>query len=311
MTNRHMHIALATLLVATLPAGAAELARFEIAEPLGQTWHGEWLTREVTLDLGDRQAVAGALALLGPEGKAHPAQFYRDGKLLGADVKLLGKVKLEVLCRATIHAKKTHAFRVVDEGGDASAWTPLKVTVAKPRTVVTNGIWELTFELGKRLPINSLACPGGQSLGHFHWPEGVKPTGVTDEWVEQGPARSILKRTFRFADDSRRYTLTLTFRAGDPWIGVTDEYALGEGTAIRLDLRAMKPDKVYHHYAYNARTFRPGGESEDSTLQPPQHPIATLGPIWRDIWYNGGPFAFVYRTGANCGLGLATVRGSQ
>ena len=80
---------------------------------------------------------------------------------------------------------------------------------------------------------------------------------------------------------------------------------------ITLDLSPLKPDVVYHPYTYNARTFRPGGPEEDSTLEPPQHPIATLGPIWRDIWFNGGPYAMVYRTGADLGLGLAAVRGSR
>ena len=72
-----------------------------------------------------------------------------------------------------------------------------------------------------------------------------------------------------------------------------------------------RPDVVYHPYTYNARTFRAGGPEEDSTLEPPQHPIATLGPIWRDIWFNGGPYAMVYRTGAELGVGFAAVRGSE
>ena len=35
-----------------LPLEARELARLEIEEPLGQTWQDEWITEEVSLDLG-------------------------------------------------------------------------------------------------------------------------------------------------------------------------------------------------------------------------------------------------------------------
>ena len=45
-------------------------------------------------------------------------------------------------------------------------------------------------------------------------------------------------------------------------------------------------------------------------MQPPQHPVATLGPVWRDIWFAGGPYAFIYNSKVDYGLGFAIVRGS-
>jgi hypothetical protein len=308
------------LLLCVPRADAAELARFSIREPLGQTWPEEWLTQDMAVDLGARPVRAGDLALLGPDGASVPAQFYRDGRLLGQADVVAGRASLRVLFKATIRANAESAFVLAAtgdsprraEGAGERPWPAVAVTRAGAVTRVANGVYEVEFDGSRPLPINALRCASAAaSLGEFAWPAAARATGVQDEWPEQGPARAILRRTFRFGDPARAYVLTLDFRAGDPWIGLVDEYALGRGSAIRLDLRAMRPDKVYHPHAYNARTFSPGGDAEDSTLEPPQHPIATLGPIWRDIWYNGGPFAFIYNTGADCGLGLATVRGSR
>jgi len=91
---------------------------------------------------------------------------------------------------------------------------------------------------------------------------------------------------------------------------VMDNYNFGLGSAMELDLRGLNAKVVYHPYAYNARTFKSGGPLEDITLEPPQHPIATLGPLWRDAWWNGGPFAFIYTPGADHGLGIAAVQAS-
>ena len=287
------------------------LAQFSIREPLGQTWPDEWLTRDVPVDFGPRKVRAADLALLGADGAGLPAQFYRDGRPLADSDELTGKAALRVLFKATIAADAESTF-VLTGGAGERPWPAVTVAESGPRLRVANGIYEVEFDAARPLPINSLRCgSAAASLGTFSWPKDAEATGVTEEWLERGPARAILRRTFRFRDAGQRYVLTLDFRAGDPWIGLVDEYALGRGSAVRLDLRGLAPDKVYHAYAYNARTFSPGGDYEDSTIEPSQHPIATLGPIWRDIWYNGGPFAFVYRTGADHGLGLATVRGSR
>jgi hypothetical protein len=89
---------------------------------------------------------------------------------------------------------------------------------------------------GKPLPINAIRTGSvRRTMGCFAWPKGAKATGVKDKWLERGPARAILKRTSRFRDASHRYELTLDFRAGDPWIGLVDRYALGKGSAITLD----------------------------------------------------------------------------
>lgn len=278
MTTKPNFAILFALCASLFTVRAGEVARFEIREPLGQTWTGDWLTQPITVTPSD------TLRLLGPDGVPVPAQFTAGN----------------VLFLATIKANSTNVFTVVDDGVPVT-WTPLRYDAGK----VGNGIWELAFDATQPLPV-----PNGLPVKSV-WPPGVEVAGVHDEWLERGPVRAVLRRTFLFKNTAHRYVITFDMRANDPWIGVVDEYALGKGTSIRVDLTELKADRVYHPYAYNARTFQPGGDTEDSTLEPPQHPIATLGPIWRDIWFNGGPFAFVYRTNAVVGIGFAAVRGSQ
>jgi len=180
------------------------------------------------------------------------------------------------------------------------------------KAVVANGACELEFDAAKPMPINALrAGSTKETVGAFKWPLGAEAAAVKDEWAERGGARAILKRTFQFKDPAQRYAIVFDIRAGDPWIDIADTYALGRGSAIELDLRSLGADVVYHPHTYNARTFKPDGKEEDSTLEPPQHPIATLGPIWRDIWFGGGPFAFIYNSKGDAGVGLAAVRGSE
>ncbi|MCF7709500.1 MAG: hypothetical protein K9N52_11430, partial [Verrucomicrobia bacterium] len=161
------------------------------------------------------------------------------------------------------------------------------------------------------LPVNEIkSCTSDQNMITASWPENISPVTVKNR-LKEGPAKTILKRTFEFTHPDHFYTITFDFRAEDPWVGINDEYRLGKNTNIKLDLEKLNADNVYHQYTYNARTFSAGGLAEDSTLEPPQHPIATIGPVWRDIWYNGGPFAFVYNSQTDRGLGFAAVNGSD
>ncbi len=304
--------AAACLLMSAAPAaGETPLATIKIREPLGQRWTDEWLTAEVLVDSGTRGVRIDRLRLLDASGATVPAQYYANDRLLDGGETVSQPVRLRVLFLATVEANQTLALRLVDDPAVDPA-PALAIRHAGGRSIVANDFYEVELDPRQPLPINAMRSGSAAgSLGTFAWPEGVVAIGVEDRWIEQGPARAIVERTFRFAAPEHHYRLTLDFRAADPWIAVVDEYALGEGSAITLDLRGLKPDRVYHEYAYNARTFRPGGDPEDTTLQPPQHSIATLGPIWRDIWYNGGPFAFIYRRDADHGVGLAAVRGSR
>jgi hypothetical protein len=268
-----------------------------------------------------------------------PAQFYdaRTGKLLAAGRAIGGRVKLKVYFAAVLQRDQTQTFLITDGGGPAPAWRPISIREAGGKTTVTNGVYELVFDAADPRPINALRAGSVRgTMGTFHWPKSVEVAGaggVEDRWLERGPARAILERKFRllWSPESKearsggrprqpeiaspfkspRYEVRFEFRAGDPWIDVTDSYDLGAGSFVELDLGALGADFVYHPHTYNARTFKPDGKSEDSTLQPPQHPIATLGPIWRDIWFGGGPVAFVYNSRADHGVGLAAVRGSE
>jgi hypothetical protein len=271
--------------IAATPAWAAKVAQLQIKEPVGVNWPGEWLERDLDAKVGQ----LGALQVLGPDGQSLPAQFgMADGKP-------------RVLFQAALKANEAAVFTIDDGATTRPAWRPVAIDGAK----VSNGLYAADFSQLLPLPVfDGLATT-------CTWPEGVAATGVKDEWLERGPARAILRRVFAFKDPQHRYEVTFDFRAQDPWIGVVDSYALGRGSSIRWDLAGLKPDRVFHPYAYNARTFQPGGDIEDSTLQPPQHPIAALGPIWRDIWFNGGPLAFIYNTQAAEGIGIATVRGSR
>jgi len=305
-------IGLRLALSCALTARAAELARFQVAEPLGMTWVDDRLTQEISLKLGNATIKGSDLSLTG-NGQPLPAQFHaRDGKLLSPDQQLRGDVAVTVLYKATIKSKQRAEFTVTSDARDGTAASAMTITRDGQTLRIANGVHELTFDQAAPLPVNRITAAGGkESLGAFAWPRGVVAAGVVDQLLESGPVRVVLRRSFSFTNPAHRYAITFDMRLGDPWIDITDQYALGKGTAITLDLRGMKPDTVYHPYAYNARTFSPGGSEEDSTLQPPQHPIATLGPIWRDIWYNGGPFAFVYNAKSPSGLGVVAYSGSD
>ena len=327
-------------------ARPASLGRIEIREPLGMNWTGDWVVREAVVDAGEAGLPVGRLRLVtirgektqngGREGTAEreialPAQFHEPGakQPLADDVVLRGRRKLRVLFPAELTRNTTHEFRIVDGGGAPRPWPGVSVREDGGRTTVTNGRYELVFDADNPLPINEIRLAGAaDATAAFSWPKAVRCTGVRQQWLQRGPARSVLERTFTFAaagEDTLpadvaewiaprkglHYGVRFDFRADDPWIDVTDDYCLGPGSSIRLNLASLAADAVYHPHTYNARTFKPDGKAEDTTLQPPQHPIATLGPIWRDIWFGGGPVAFVYNSQTGRGIGFAAVRGSE
>jgi len=316
---------LVAVIAFSVAASATELARFQIKEPLGRTWTNQWLTHEVRIELGGRRLNAGSLDLATAEGESLPAQFYLapDGKLLSDKDTVTFTTQLKVLFKATIQKNATTRFVVTDRGKLPRTWNPVKIETidwigrdiqGRPaggvQTTVVLGGYRFSPDTPWPFPHIFFGKPS-TAVWMVLWPVDVKVAKWKNTWLEQGPARTILRRTFAFANPEHRYEITFDFRAGDPWIDVTETYALGRGSFIKIDLSSLNADLVYHPHTYNARTFRPGGPSEDTTLQPPQHPIATLGPIWRDIWFGGGPFAFVYRKGADHGIGFAAVRGSE
>lgn len=290
-------------------ASAADLATLEVKEPLGRNWSNEWLTEELALRF-PRPVKAGELQLVDRESHQLPAQFYRadEKEPLAPDATLSGQVRLRGLFLASIPKNKSVRFTVRDGAPAKPDWRPVVVNRRDGAFVVSNGLYQVVFDPRRLLPFNDIP---GCGIAAVEWPKGVEPSGVEDRWLERGPARSVLERTFAFDAPNLGYEITFDFRAADPWIDITESYSLGRGTFIRVGLEKLQADVVYHPHAYSARTFKAGGQTEDTTLEPPQHPIATLGPIWRDIWFGGGPFAFVYRQGAPLGIGFATVRGSE
>lgn len=302
-----------------VPGGtrAAPQATFSLREPLGHTWTNEIVHQDVTLDLGEGEAPAGSLRVLGPDGEPLPAQFYGgDGAatLLRPEQQLSGTVPLRALFRTTLpkDAEQTYAVTAYPTQPAPPETPRLAIRRAGGGLLVSNGVYEVRLARNGGGLVDGMRLAGERRwLGTFRWPEGATPASVADEVLEAGPLRSIIKRTFRFHDRARRCELELTFFAGEPWIGVRDTYALGRGTRIELDLRDMNADVARHESAYNARTFKPGSPTEDTTIEPPQHPIATIGPIWRDIWYGGGPAAIVYRKGGSTAIGIAATQGSE
>ncbi|MFO7907374.1 MAG: hypothetical protein R6U98_32300 [Pirellulaceae bacterium] len=290
------------------------VGEFEIHEPLGRDWQGDWITEAVQLDTAGRSVPVSKLRVRNEDGIDLPRQFYEavgQGELLSPDTHVRGQQRVKVLTSVNLKKDSTQRYKVVVVDRASSA-PRLEVDHDNGRWRIENGCYRAEGDTGEPVPLNVLQVTESKvNLARFEWPPENQPSGVKDTWLEKGPARAILERQFRFEKPEHRYRLRLTFWAGDPWIGVVEDYALGEDREIVLDLRPLEATRVYHPHTYSPRTFSPGGEAEDSTLQPPQHPIATLAPIWRDIWYGGGPFAFVYNEQRVAGLGIAAVNGSH
>ena len=276
-------VAVAMTLAASIAAArTSEVARFDISEPLGVNWPGEWLTRDLPGIEGEVHVVAEA------GGRTVPSQIVEE----------VGKRR--VLFLAAVRARTNAVFTVVAGPGPRD-WRPVTVDGLR----VSNGLYSLEFPDRRPLPLIEGLPTESQ------WPAGAEVTGVRDQWLERGPARAVLSRTFAFRNPEHRHRIVFDCRAEDAWIGVEEHYAFDRGSFIRWDMAGLKADRVYHPHSFNARNSRVGGDQEDSTLEPDRHPIATLGPIWRDIWFGGGPFAFVYATNAAAGIGVAAVRGSR
>ena len=204
------------------------LGRMTIREPLGVDWPDEWITLDVKLDTGGKTIDAGSLRVFDDASACVPAQFYdRDGKLLQTGDELRGRVSLQVLLHASLKKNSQAEYRIVSAGLQPVHTVSVESTGG--RSIVSNGRFEAVFDVSDPLPANQLRGPGdSRSLATFHWPDGAEPTGVTDRWVELGPARAILRRRFAFSRSAHQYEITFTFRAGDPWIDVTDEYAFDD-----------------------------------------------------------------------------------
>ena len=310
-------IALALCAVAADGRTAAPHVDFPIREPLGHTWSDEIVHQDVTLELERQTVLGGSLRLLGPDEQPLLAQFYAGNglsQLVAPEQKLTGTVPLRVLFRTTLPKHTEQTYTLTCDSPRALAPDAPRVQIERPAggLLVSNGVHEVRLDQHGSGLVDGMRLAGDERwLGAFRWPEGATPTGVTDEVLEPGPLRSTIKRTFHFDDRALRYELELTFFAGEPWIALRDTYALGRGTHIALDLRDMDADVARHEAAYNARTFKPGSPTEDITIEPPQHPIATIGPIWRDIWFGGGPSAVLYRNGGTTAIGLAATHGSE
>ena len=298
---------LLTLVAARL--SAAELGRFSIREPLGLDWTDEWLTEEVDLQIPAQGVKIEQLRVLSETGEVRPAQFYLQRKLIPERTNLLRPGRFGVYFKVSLPRDSTRTFRVTDERTTPSSPASIRVVESGGKTVIDNGVFVLEFDAANLLPINTLRpASSKESLGHFRWPANVQATNVNDVFSERGPVRVTFRREFQFKDPGHYCNYRFEIRAGDPWLGIQDSYNLGDGAAVELDLRRLNATKVWHPAALSARTLAPGGSDEDSTLQPAQHPIATLAPLWREHWYGGGPFAFVYRPDAPYGLGVAAVQ---
>ncbi len=306
--KQRLFAALALILLCSYPTRAAELARFSIREPLAMDWTDEWITEEVDLQVPPGGVRSETLRVLTESGEAVPAQFYSQRRLVPDLTNLLRPMRVSVFLKVSLPKNQTAVFRITDDKATPRP-TPIQVVESAGKIVINNGIYELEFDRDHPLPINAMRSGGTRdSVGDFRWPSQVRATNVADRFSERGPARVIFRREFAFANSSHHANYRFEVRAGDPWLGIQDSYNLGDGASLELDLRRLNPKVVWHPHAYSARTLKAGSPDEDSTLQPLQYPIATLAPLWRDHWFGGGPFAFLYTPGADHGLGIAAVQ---
>ena len=110
MLMRILASVITAILASSMSLFADELGRFEIEEPLGKNWPGEWIKRQVSIDTSNREVAIVSLRAVqtGDESAEEtiPVQFYRGNTLL-TEGSVKGKETLGVLCRDSLKKDQT------------------------------------------------------------------------------------------------------------------------------------------------------------------------------------------------------------
>ncbi len=295
------------------PASGDVVARFEVVEPLGQTWRQAWLSREVEVG---RDVAADELALVDEAGRSVVAEFVdAGGEVVAPARRLAAGDRVRVDFQTDIARGQTHAFAVVAAGsGEAAAeartWQALRIEDRPGRISVSNGRYRLEFTGSDLLP--GVYVEGAEeAVGTLEWPTEMRPARVESQWLHRGPARAELRRVARFEGedgDGRAYAVRYHFHADLPWVEVAETMHGLRGRVI-WDLRDRSPRRVVHDGVLSWLSNLPM-PPRGSTLEPEFHPVATLAPLAPPGWTNTTPYAYVELDGGT-GLGLAAIRASQ
>ncbi len=289
------------------------LATAEIREPVGQNWRGQWLRETVIVSGAERPVDAERLLWRDADGDALPAAFTRDGDPVE---QIRTGDRIDVLFRTDLASGRTAEFALVAMEDKAAAeaaraWRPVRRQVNQDGAfTVANGHYELHFDPAEPEPANAIRLPGSRmTLGRFRWSEDASPVAVEDRWQAHGEpaARAELVRTFRFQRSDLRYQIRFTFSAETPWIEVREDYRLGRGAMMELDLRGISPESVRHagqRSWMSTLDMPPAG----STLETEFYPIATVAPLAPPGWTNTSPWAYVASGEVDAGLGVAAIR---
>ncbi len=292
------------------------LATAEVREPVGHNWQGQWLRETVRIDGLDDPVDVTRLVWRNDDGEVLPAAVTREGETVA---RVAQGDRVEVHFRTDLQRGEAHRFELIvmdaATAEQARTWAPVRRQEAEGEAfTITNGQYVLDFDPARPKPVNAIRVAGSEMvLGEFTWPEGSRPTRVEDEWKPKGDpaARADLVRTFHFDQPDLRYEVRFTFSAGTPWIELSEDYHLGRGAIMSLDLRGIEPDRVEHdgQRSWLATLDMPGS---GSTLETPFYPIATVAPLAPPGWTNTSPWAYVASgRDEEAGLGIAAIRAGK
>ncbi|MEX2386730.1 MAG: hypothetical protein WD534_02545 [Phycisphaeraceae bacterium] len=249
-----------------------------------------------------------------------------DGPLVAAFGEHTRPVQIEQVDGEAGPTTRAWFLATIDKGSDrqtvtlrpGEAGSPLSLTRGDGHVRIDNGVYNFrlpdydALDLVEPRPLNELPGPiAGMRLaqddtwyGDAHWAGEVKIDTASTEILERGPVFVTVRLRLDAAEpvdgEPAFYEATLRFVAGDPWVDVTETYALGEGTAHEVELgERLRPETVMWVPWFRFEQFGGNTNLLFHPLQPQSKqrgPFVTLQPRWTQRPGAGQDF-FVTRGG--------------